>query len=117
MHDARYASVSRSFTDVGTRVTVSGELDAGLSAEFRRVLAAALVAGGTIEVDLGDVTFVDSFGLSALVDARDQAAAYGVGLRVCRTNPAVQRLLRVTDLADDADDADVAVDVRLPNTA
>jgi len=89
--------------DSGQRSTlaVSGEVDIATVEEF--LTEARECLDGPVEVcqiDLGDVTFIDSSGLGALV--RIRAAAHDRGKQVVLTNvpAAVGRLLDVTGLAD-----------------
>lgn len=104
MGKSQFVSVRRRFTSGGTDVDVVGELDAEAAPELRRVLAAAIVTGGRIAVDLERVTFIDSSGLRALVDAQRTADEFGVDLAVVAATPAVARLLGLTDLDHLADD-------------
>lgn len=98
MRESQFVRVRRRFTGGGTHVTVEGELDGESAPELRRVLAAAVVAGGCITVDLGPVTFVDSSGIRALVDAKRTADHFGVGLVVSAVAPGVSRLLQAAEL-------------------
>ncbi|MBA2282349.1 MAG: STAS domain-containing protein [Actinomycetota bacterium] len=81
-------------------VRVSGELDAGtapvLAAELERVIG----AGATeLLVDLGDVAFIDSTGLTTLISARTQVEGRG-RLSVVAASAPVRRVFDVTGLAD-----------------
>lgn len=87
----------------GSTLRLRGEIDMltadSVGAEGRRLLAAA-EPGAPLVVDLGEVTFLDSAGLSALVQLRLDATARGVEV-VLRDVPArVSALLRVSGLAD-----------------
>ncbi|MEV0273760.1 STAS domain-containing protein [Hamadaea sp. NPDC050747] len=53
-----------------------------------------------VEVDMSEVTFVDSTAISMLVRVRDLAAADGLRLRVSHPAPLVLRVLRVTGVHD-----------------
>lgn len=83
-------------------VTVSGDVDALTAPRLRHELdqAFADVGTGAVVVDLTDVTFLASRGLSTLVDAHREASAL-VPLRVVvdHTRPVI-RPLQVTGLAD-----------------
>ncbi|MFN8052036.1 MAG: STAS domain-containing protein [Acidimicrobiales bacterium] len=100
MDRSRFASVTRTLTGTGTIVEVSGELDAEAAPSLRRVLITAIVKGGLVEVDLSRLTFADSHGLGALIDAKSFADDYRVNMRVTAVTPAVQRLLQLTNVPD-----------------
>jgi anti-sigma B factor antagonist len=79
-------------------VALHGELDI-VSADG---LADALVevAGSTVVVDLADLTFMDSTGISALVIARNRILADGEGqLAVTRPGGIVRKALEVVGLS------------------
>lgn len=75
---------------------VGGEIDAETSPEFRRALDGLRAASGTgpAVVDLGEVTFMDSSGLSALVNV----AADGHAVVLRRPSTMVQRIVEMTGL-------------------
>ena len=92
-----YAATSSS----GCTVSVSGEVDSTTAPGLRNCLLEVLARPGTtaVEVDLRDVTFLDSAGLSALATAHRAAVAAGRPLRVrCGTTRAVVRPLQITGL-------------------
>lgn len=93
MAESRFVDIQRTITSAGTVVSVRGELDVHACPQFRRTLIAGVVTGGVIEVDLSEVTFVDSAALSALVDGRTIAAQYRGELRLSAVGPTVARLL------------------------
>lgn len=79
-------------------VTVSGEVDLSSSTDLRTCLRETLGEFRRVVVDLGGLTFIDSSGLSALVDAHRTARASG-GVVVLRDPPALlRRLLAITSL-------------------
>ena len=85
----------------GTVVCVSGEIDSttapGLGSCLLDVIARS--ADGVIEVDLREVTFLDSAGLAALATAHRAADAAGRELQMrCGTTRAVVRPLQITGL-------------------
>ena len=53
---------------------------------------------GTVVLDVGGVTFLDSTGLQSLLRARDEAHGRGDELVLRRPSPAVSRVLDVTDM-------------------
>jgi anti-anti-sigma factor len=77
-------------------VNFAGEVDAASSGAFSdELLDAARLGTGPIVVNLGNVSFLDSSGLHALVNARETA---GNRLRLGTVNPAVRRVLEMTAL-------------------
>jgi anti-anti-sigma factor len=92
----------------GVHVDVAGEIDAASSGAFSdELLAAARVGSGPIVVNLGDVSFLDSSGLHALVHARQTT---GTRLRVGTVNPTVQRVLEMTSLLGHLQPSDDTID-------
>ncbi len=99
----------------GSAVCVSGDLDMVGGTELDRVLTRVQGDRGDVELDLGDVSFVDSTGLRSLLAANRRAGAGGGSLRIVAASPAVRRLLEITataDLFDLADAATGAADAR-----
>ncbi|GAB3360498.1 STAS domain-containing protein [Modestobacter lapidis] len=87
----------------GCRITVVGEVDSSTAPGLRQCLLAALERPGAapVEVDLSQVTFLDSAGLSALATAHRAAVGADRVLRVrCGTARAVVRPLQITGLWD-----------------
>lgn len=81
------------------RVTLRGEFDLAAVATVEQALAPAY-GGGTrlLEIDLSALTFLDSSGLRAILEARDRAAGSGVELRLVRGVETVQRVFAITGL-------------------
>jgi anti-anti-sigma factor len=74
------------------RVKVTGELDV-LTAPL---VIEAVVKAMTVEVDLSEVTFVDSTGVHALIQLRNRRSQ----LRIVAISPPVKRVLEVTGVAE-----------------
>jgi anti-sigma B factor antagonist len=79
-------------------ISVAGELDMhtapSLCPALERFLSEA--ACGLLVVDLGEVVFLGSSGLRALIDIRDRAADHGIGFRlVTAGNRIVSRPLEI----------------------
>lgn len=94
---ARRSRVGRSVI-----VTVIGDVDASTTPQLRHELdqAFAEAGAGAVVVDLTEVTFLASRGLSMLVDAhRDASARTPLRVVVDHTRPVI-RPLQVTGLAD-----------------
>ncbi len=80
-------------------VHLAGELDLAVRADVARRLAGVLSEGaGKVVIDLREVSFCDSSGLGALLDARRAAADAGVAMVLRDVPPAVDRLLKLTDV-------------------
>lgn len=84
-------------TPDGTIVVLAGELDAATADTFRDALRRAVAAPGTLGVDMSEVTFVDSTGLRALVEAQ-RSAGDGRPIRIVGASRAAAKLLAVTRL-------------------
>ncbi|WP_225440122.1 STAS domain-containing protein [Amycolatopsis eburnea] len=68
-------------TATGPVVTIGGELDVATAPRLRAELdAAPLERGQLLVVDLAEITFCDSSGISTLIAARDVAEAAGAAL-------------------------------------
>lgn len=68
-------------------------VDSLLDAAFR-----CMDRAGVVELDLGELTFIDSSGLGALVRIRNEANERAKTLRVTNVPAATERLLRITGL-------------------
>lgn len=78
-------------------LTFSGELDVAVAQRFRQALIDLAEAGAVhLDVDLADVTFLDSHGLSVLLHARKRVIRQGGSLRVIALSPQVRRVLETT---------------------
>lgn len=81
------------------RVTLSGPLDLDAAPAVERTLLDAIEGGGRyLLVDVGDVEFMDSTGLRAILLARAEAEQRGGTLVLERCTPAVEQLLDLTAL-------------------
>jgi anti-anti-sigma factor len=81
-------------------VRTSGELDIAAAEDFVEVVRTSLGRCGTVEIDLGDVTFIDSSGLGALVRLRKEADAEDANLYLLNVSGTTDRLLRLTGLLE-----------------
>lgn len=75
------------------RICIGGEIDMKSVAVVRPVM---LAGADPIELDLSDVTFMDSSGIKLLVLAKLRR-----GVRLVATSAAVDRLLELTGLTDE----------------
>lgn len=84
--------------DGTTTVYAEGDIDLATEGILREALARALERTGSIIIDVGDVGFIDSSGLNALVWGHQQAQTSGGSLRLRRPSPMLCRLLEITAL-------------------
>ncbi|HEU4540213.1 MAG TPA: STAS domain-containing protein [Jiangellaceae bacterium] len=78
-------------------VRLTGEIDLSNAARLQDQLS-LLVEQGHVVVDLSEVTFIDSTGLTAFIVGHRRAAAAGTGLHLAGASGTVQRLLELTQL-------------------
>lgn len=96
----RALTIDRQAAEAGAvSLRLSGELDAHTAPDLEAALDAAIEDGATVEVDLAEVSFVDSSGLAALLDARSRLDQRGGSLRVTDASVAVERLFTMTGVA------------------
>ena len=74
------------------RVKVSGEIDISSAP----VMIEAVMRAMAVELDLSEVTFIDSTGLSGLINLRNSRGA----LAIVAVSPQVQRVLERTGLVE-----------------
>ena len=80
-------------------VVASGEIHVSTAPQLAERLATAIGQGSrNVVVDLGDVSFIDSTGLSVLLDAQRQVTRASGRLALVIANPTVLRLFEVTRL-------------------
>lgn len=94
-------TVTRDQTGTLQLVYAAGEVDMSTAQLFEQEVDAACEAAavsGRVVVDLTDVTFFASTGLSVLVRANDFCRANGTTLTVVATEPAVRHVFELTAL-------------------
>ena len=79
-------------------LALEGELTIYRAAELKPVLLQAVQPGATLELDLSEVTELDSAGVQLLLLAERQARAQGGGLRVAAASAPVREVLQLLDL-------------------
>ena len=83
------------------RLEIGGELDLGNVHTLRDHLDLVVDAGtGNVDIDMTHVSFCDSTGLTALVNAHRQLHERGRALRIVEASPQVERLLAISGLDD-----------------
>jgi anti-sigma B factor antagonist len=109
MPAGRHNAVSTQATIIRTRlesnvtvIAVSGELDLASADQLDKAIRdAEQSATGWIVIDLEDLSFLDSTGLSVLLQARRRASENGDRLRfICSRHEQVTRLLSITDTTE-----------------
>lgn len=79
-------------------VSVFGELDQATAPELRSVLTEALDSGVSVLVNLSECEFIDSTGLSLLVEAKRRLAEGKRDFGICCPDDDVRRLLELTGI-------------------
>jgi anti-sigma B factor antagonist len=81
-------------------VSVGGDLDLDTSATLKqRLLHLIRRTSSEVVVDMADLAFLDSFGLSALIAAWRQADLAGVGFALSSLPDQARRVLEITNTA------------------
>ena len=95
-----YLTVTSSLgEDQHATVTVSGEIDAGSCGTLDNELFEAMASGCTVlDLDMADVTFMDSSGIRSLVRFGGELAGIGGRLRIVSLSKAVRQTLELTGL-------------------
>jgi anti-anti-sigma factor len=83
--------------DGSTVLSVRGEIDHSTAGDLHDAIIAAVTERrpGTLKVDLGLVTFLDSAAVGALVGAQREASTEGTRLTIDKASPFVARQLRI----------------------
>ena len=97
MSSSEPASVHVIVQDGRTRIVLSGEVDADLSADLAEATAAAEANGLPIDIDAQHVTFMDSSGISFLARIASRSPK---PVRILRAPDAVRFLLEVTRIGE-----------------
>ncbi|MEU8179622.1 STAS domain-containing protein [Micromonospora sp. NPDC049044] len=85
----------------GACLRLAGELDMGTSPQLTAEIDRLRAAGESrVLLDLTDLTFCDSTGMAVFVRGDNEAAADGGWLRLVGATGRVDRVLRMTGLAD-----------------
>jgi anti-sigma B factor antagonist len=80
-------------------LAVAGEIHVSTAPQFSARLAEAITGDITgVVLDLADVVFIDSTGLSVLLEGLRQVTRAGGSLALVVTNPTVLRLFEITHL-------------------
>jgi anti-anti-sigma factor len=89
------ATITVGHVNGGTVVRTEGEIDISVGPELR---AAFDALGGTVWVDLSELTFIDSTGIGVFVDTRLRLQDTGGDLHLANPRGAVSRVLEIMGL-------------------
>ncbi len=101
----------QNFDGVAVAAVPVDELDASNSGEFKRDVAPVLQANAKVVLDLGQLRFVDSSGLGAMLSCLRQLSAKNGDLKLCGMSKQVRalfelvRMHRIFDIYGTRDDA------------
>ena len=82
-----------------TRIEIKGELSIFTAADLRQQLLDAIDTGSEVEVDLSEVSEMDSAGMQLMVAAKREARHRNTHLRFTGHSPAVFELLELCNLS------------------
>lgn len=92
--------IQSNYDDFGVcRVRISGELTIYHAAETKPELLTAFDHSAEMELNLADVSEIDSAGLQLLILAKKEAVMVGKQLRLTDHSPAVVEFIQLFDLA------------------
>ncbi|GGQ06202.1 STAS domain-containing protein [Streptomyces pseudogriseolus] len=92
-------TIVSSRTPAGPLLEVAGDLDHSNAQQLRRAAAGAVLSAGLLlVVDLGELGFCDSSGITALIAVRNHVVAAGAGLVLVAVPETLRRLLSLTGL-------------------
>ena len=83
----------------GHRLVLGGELDLAAAYDLETALSRLCGSGGSIELDLRGVTFMDSMGMRSLLTVRDMCTEAGSSLSVL-AGEGQRKMLEVTGLIE-----------------
>jgi anti-sigma B factor antagonist len=89
--------VATGYDDGTATIVLVGEFDMSCAAHFWAAVSEALASSPrSVTVEARGLTFVDSYGLAALIRAHEAADEAGVAFRVREPSPVLRRLVEVT---------------------
>lgn len=83
-----------------TTVRLVGDIDFRSWQDVHNMLAEVVQTGNDVVVDMSEVPFVDSAGITVLVDARRRVGQAGGGFRLVDLRPPVRRALQIMGLLE-----------------
>jgi anti-anti-sigma factor len=98
---ANILNIKEGREDGAQALELVGELDVASAPALRERLAeVAIRGGGPLVIDLSDLNFIDSTGLSVLLNAKRRLTRRGRGFAVVCPPGHVRRILEVTQLVE-----------------
>jgi anti-anti-sigma factor len=84
--------------DAGLDVRLAGDLDMAATFRLEPEIDRAVDQGGVrqLVLDLGEVGFIDSAGLGALLSIRERTRSLGIEMRLANVSPPARRLLELS---------------------
>jgi anti-sigma B factor antagonist len=89
-------------------VHLAGELDIATAPQLEQTLRESEIQARLVVLDLRDLTFIDSCGVHAIVNASIRARQGGRRLALLRGPESVDRLFRLAGSSDDVEVGDVS---------
>jgi len=86
--------------EMRTVVSARGEIDLTNSAKFWDVLRPLLVPEALVAIDCSEISFIDSQGISVLIQAQRRADAVGAELGLAAPSPTVLRVLDLVGITE-----------------
>jgi anti-sigma B factor antagonist len=86
--------------DAYSVVAVRGEVDLHTAPKVQYAIERGSEGVGTVIVDMGDIAFMDSSALSALMRAKETLEKKDISLRLAAPSRAVERIFYVTGFVD-----------------
>jgi anti-sigma B factor antagonist len=80
-------------------VALTGDVDGGARAALDAAYSDAAGAG-TLVLDFGDVSYINSTGIALIVGLLGRARADGVAVAACRLSPHYREIFEITRLSD-----------------
>jgi anti-anti-sigma factor len=80
-------------------MTLAGELDTESAPALTRALARVPLHAVDLRLDVGGLEFIDSVGLSVLIDVANRAAQHGRTVALVSPSAPIARLLELVDVA------------------
>ncbi len=93
-----FSTTQRTVNDGVLRLAISGEVDISTADFLTDAITNVIVAGHVAEliIDLDQVTYLDSTGISALIRGHHLAAAFGIAYLVSNPHDMVHKVLDIT---------------------
>lgn len=86
--------------DVYSVVAVRGEVDLHTASKVQYAIERGSEGVEAVVVDMGDIAFMDSTALAALMRCRESLEKKGISLRLTAPSHAVERIFAVTGFGD-----------------